>query len=115
MSFSLTDTIAALASPPGPGARGVVRLSGDDARQMTERVFVPIDAQRWRASRIPERHRGFVRLGEPAVMLPVDAWLWPGTRSYTGQPSVEFHCVGSPPLLEALLTELFAEGARPAR
>ena len=38
-----------------------------------------------------------------ASPLPGELYLWPGKRSYTGQPVAEIHTLGSPPLLEALL------------
>lgn len=40
--------------------------------------------------------------------------LWPGERSYTGQPMVELHTTGSPPLLESVLADLYRRGVRPA-
>lgn len=122
MSFLLTDTIAAAASAPGPGERAVVRLSGDDALEVAGRIFQPDDAGDSSfplvtdaAPRVPRRLCGSVTLAHVAVPLPVDAWVWPTGRSYTGQPSVELHCVSSPPLVEALLAELYSHGARPAR
>ncbi|HEY2156772.1 MAG TPA: hypothetical protein VGH33_14170, partial [Isosphaeraceae bacterium] len=45
-------------------------------------------------------------------MLPVALVLWPGPRSYTGQPVAEIHAVGSPPLLEHLVARCLARGAR---
>jgi tRNA modification GTPase len=49
-----------------------------------------------------------------AAPLPGELYLWPGSRSYTGQPVAEIHTLGSPPLLDALLRTLCASGARPA-
>ena len=39
-------------------------------------------------------------------VLPGDLFLWPTTRSYTREPSAEFHTLGSPPLLAAVLEQL---------
>ena len=47
------------------------------------------------------------RASVPATLL-----LWPGPRSYTGQPVAEIHTVGSPPLLEHLVAQCLARGAR---
>ncbi len=47
--------------------------------------------------------------------LPCELYLWPGRRSYTGQPAAEFHTIGSPPLVEALLSALCRSGARLAQ
>ena len=49
------------------------------------------------------------------LQLDVDMYLWPTRRSYTGQPMVEWHMIGSPPLLEATLEELYQHNVRPAR
>ena len=94
--LAITDTIAAVASAPGPGGRAVVRLTGDAAHEIVEHVFVPADADAWGRSSGSRRHCGHVRLPDTAVALPIEAWSWRGTRSYTGQPSVELHCIGSP-------------------
>jgi tRNA modification GTPase len=42
-------------------------------------------------------------------------FVWPGERSYTRQPSAEFHTLGSPPVVSAVLGQLCRRGARPAR
>ncbi|MEX0585143.1 MAG: tRNA uridine-5-carboxymethylaminomethyl(34) synthesis GTPase MnmE, partial [Pirellulales bacterium] len=115
MNFRLYDTVAALASAPGPGGRAVVRLSGEDALKIVRHIFRPAQPGESADSQVAHRCRGSVRLSGVAVPLPADAWIWPTPRSYTGQPSVELHCVSSPPLVEALLAELYAHGARPAQ
>ncbi len=109
------DTIAALASPPGPASRGIVRVSGPQTKEIVASLFVPTDAEAWEDAQQPWRHPGVVSLPDVHSPRPVNVLLWPTTRSYTGQPTAEIHMVGSPPLLEAVLRQLFAEGARPAQ
>ena len=58
--------------------------------------------------------RGRSAAGVNPRALPVLLYLWPTRRSYTGQPVVEIHAPGSPPLLEAVLADLFQRGVRPA-
>ena len=100
------DTIVAVASPPGGGLRGVVRLSGPRAVALARAVVdVPLDADR-RA--VP------VTLTRP-VRLPATALVLRAPRSYTREDVVELHLPGSPPVLRALVEELCALGARPAR
>ncbi len=111
MSLSLDDTVAALASAPGAACRGIIRLSGPDVQTLLNKVIFP----RISPNHLPNRHRGEFRLGNDGGLLPVDVLLWPNHRSYTGQPLAELHAVGSPPLLESALVELFRQGARPAR
>lgn len=114
-SFQLDDTIAALASAPGPAERGIVRASGVGVRDVLSQVFEPDDPARWTAARRPLRHSGAMSLEDLHFPLKVDVLLWPTSRSYTGEPIAEIHTVGSPPLLEAILSSLFEAGARPAR
>ena len=67
------------------------------------------------ASRQARRYVGLYQIEGWRVPVPVDLWLWPTTRSYTGQPAAELHLVGSPPIVDALLEQLYRDGARPAR
>jgi tRNA modification GTPase len=103
------DTIVAVSSAPGPGARAVVRVGGPGARAVIDRVFRP-DA--------PDRTRhltpGSLRLSGVHSPLPATLYFFPGPRSYTGQDLAELHTVGSPPLVERLVADLLAAGARPA-
>ncbi len=121
----LDDTIAALASAPGVGGRGIVRVSGGHVRQVLEQHFTPRDGERWAKAARAERHVGEWRLAvdvpwddapfRDGLRLPVEVGLWPTKRSYTGQSLAELHLIGSPPLLEAVLTQLCRSGCRAAR
>lgn len=113
MPIELHDTIAALASPPGPAERGIVRISGDDVVEVLAGVFASTELN-WQQIRRPQRIEGQVQLPAIATPLPTALMLWPNTRSYTGQPMAELHTLGSPPLLDALLEHLFTNGARSA-
>lgn len=125
MTLRLDDTIAALASAPGAGGRGIVRISGADVKRIVSQHFVPRDACCWETSQRAARHSGEWRLSvdvpwqdvpfRDGLRLPVDICLWPTSRSYTGQPLAELHLISSPPLLEALLMQLTRSGCRAAR
>ncbi len=54
-----------------------------------------------------------LRLAELHSPLPCDLYIW-ADRGYTGQPVVEIHTIGSPPLLQMVLRGVCAAGARPA-
>ncbi|HYH69158.1 MAG TPA: GTPase [Urbifossiella sp.] len=105
------DTIVAVSSAPGPGARAVVRVGGRAARAVVAAVFTPD------APPPADRHLVPGRLALSGVHSPVpaDLYLFAGPRSYTGQDVAELHTVGSPPLVERLVSDLLAAGARPAR
>jgi tRNA modification GTPase len=115
MHLRVDDTIGALASAPGPAARGIVRISGPDALGCLASWFEPVDASRWKSARGASAHAGGLRLD--GLRTPLDAIVcaWPNARSYTGQPLVEIHVLGSPPLLEAILGRAFEARVRPAR
>lgn len=115
MPFDLHDTIAALSSPPGPAQRGIVRISGSAIRDALNGLFRPNDPSLWETTRLPQRHPGSFWLADIQRWMPVDIFLWPTQRSYTGQPMAEVHTCGSPPLLEAILAAIYAAGVRPAR
>jgi tRNA modification GTPase len=107
------DTIAATASPPTPGLRGVVRLSGPDAWRIALAAFEPEEAAP--LSRAPRVVAGGYRLPGLRPTIPAAVTLWPGPRTYTGQELAEIHAPGSPPLLSALLAHCLDLGARLAQ
>ena len=109
------DTIAALASPPGGAARGIVRVSGPDMLPCVEPCFVADDRRPLSAVRRPTVVSGAFAIPSLSAPLPGVLYLWPSSRSYTRQPTAELHTLGSPPLLEALLSHLCLHGARLAQ
>ncbi|QDV34067.1 tRNA modification GTPase [Tautonia plasticadhaerens] len=104
-----SDTIAAIASPPGPAVRGLVRLSGEASRAIALGVFRPPGGREPSPGR-PSWTPGTIDLeGRP---LDASLVLWPGVRTYTGQPMAEIHSTGSPPLLRLVLGRCLGLGAR---
>ncbi len=111
------DTIAAVASPHGKAARGILRVSGPHTVTLCQELFSPDHAAVPLDTNTARRYTGSWPIGNnpqsgssppanPPVDLPVDLHLWPNTASYTGQPSAEIHTVGSEPVLQQLLAEL---------
>jgi tRNA modification GTPase len=111
MRLDLTDTIAAIASPPGASPRGVVRVSGPDALAIIHRLCDSPFTTPTRAARIANVALR-LRLNAHSHTLPCDLFIWPTPRSYTREPTVEIHTIGSPPILEALTQTLCENGAR---
>jgi tRNA modification GTPase len=112
MPLDLHDTIVALSSAPGPGARAVVRLSGPDAFRLASDVFVAAGPAAFNRRRL---YPGDVRLAGVAAPLPADLYVFPAPHTYTGQHVAEFHTLGCPPLVELLIAVLLRGGARAAR
>jgi tRNA modification GTPase len=106
------DTIAAIATPPGPGGIGVVRVSGPAAERLAHAVFRRRRPGGWQTHRL---YGGRI-VGRDEI--PLDdglAVLMRAPRSYTGEDVLELHCHGSPVVLQRVLQSLLEYGARPAR
>lgn len=108
------DTICALATPAG-GAIGMIRISGDKALELTDRVFRPAAQGR----RIKEAHAGTVHYGtivdgNGAVVDEVLVTVFRAPHSYTGEDSTEISCHGSRYILNKVLQLLISVGCRQA-
>ncbi len=105
----LGDTIVALSSAPGPGARAIVRLSGPQAADIAAKSFLgELPPARSFAS-------GSLALTGIDARLPADLYFFYGPHTYTGQDLVEIHTVSAPPLVDRLIADLLAAGARAAQ
>jgi tRNA modification GTPase len=109
MNFS--DTIVALATPAGVGAIGVIRLSGDRAIEIVNKVFQPKDLSVQASHTI---HYGRIE-SAGRVYDEVVASLYIAPRSYTKENVVEISCHGSPFIQESILQLFVEQGARFAR
>ncbi len=110
--LDLNDTIVALSSAPGAGARAIVRLSGPDAFRRAAAVFTGGEPATFTRRRL---YPGQVALPGVAAPLPADLLVFPAPHTYTGQHVAELHTLGCPPLVELLIAELLNAGARAAR
>ena len=113
----MTDTIAAIATPPATGAIGIIRLSGPQARAVADRIFFPYSKPDGAAlSALPPRcaHFGRVLDADGRLLDKALALVFPAPHSYTGEDCVELHCHGGLRLLDRVLSLCFANGARQA-
>jgi tRNA modification GTPase len=103
--FDTSDTIVAIATPPGRGGIGVVRVSGPQAQRVAADLTGagPLEARRATLARIGGRAGAIDR-----VILT----SFPAPSSYTGEDVVEISAHGSPVLLKAILEGAMAAGAR---
>jgi tRNA modification GTPase len=124
MQFSARDTIVAIATAPGRGGIGVVRLSGPDAHPIARCLIT-------HAAPLEPRHATFTSVrpggelvadsaaasgvGRPAAPAAIDhavVTYFPAPHSYTGDDVVEVSAHGSPVVLRAIVSAAMTAGAR---
>ena len=109
--FDLHDTIVAIATPPGAGAIGIVRLSGLDALSTANKVFSGKDLALQPTHTI---HFGRIKDGD-RIVDEVVASIYKGPKSYTGEDVVELSCHGSDYVLQQVIGLCIKHGARMAK
>jgi tRNA modification GTPase len=119
--FSTADTIVAIATPPGRGGLGVVRLSGPGAHEVACRLtgrargFTPRHAT-LAIAQAAARHGGDVSGRDTSrPMAPIDQAIvtyFPAPASYTGEDVVEVSVHGGPVVLARVIEAAIEAGAR---
>lgn len=113
MLSDLQDTIAAIATPPGIGAIGVIRLSGADAIIIAEKIF---KGRKLSGQPTHTVHFGHIfSPGDGVIVDEVVVTLFRGPKSYTGEDVIEISGHGSPYILQKILEAAIAAGARLAK
>jgi tRNA modification GTPase len=107
----LEDTIAAIATPPGVGGIGIIRVSGPKSRDIARLLF--------RSSRkiedLKTHHLYHGDIVSPETGLVIDEVLislMMKPHSYTGEDTLEINCHGGSVILQMVLTEVIRSGAR---
>lgn len=100
-----SDTIAAVATAPGRGGVGIVRVSGPKSLEFAEKIL------RFTPKPRHAHYSDFV-FANGEVLDQGIALYFPGPNSFTGEDVVEFQGHGGPIILDMLLTELTQLGAR---
>jgi tRNA modification GTPase len=103
--FSPDDTIVAIATPPGRGGIGVVRISGPASPQIAGAILD-------RSEPLRPRHATLARVSHVDEVI---ATLFAGPHSYTGEDVVEISAHGSPVILRAIVDAAIRAGARLAQ
>ena len=105
------DTIVALATPPGVGAIGVIRVSGKKTFEVLNAMFPSKDLD------IQASHSLQVGLlkNHGQVLDEVVLSLFKGPKSYTGEDIIEISCHGSPYIQENIIKAITAKGIRVAK
>ena len=105
------DTIVALATAPGIGAIGIIRLSGDKAIDIANDLFPSKDLTQQASHTI---HVGVIK-DKDAILDEVVISIYKNPRSYTGEDVVEISGHGSPFVLQQIINACIQHGARLAR
>ncbi len=111
----LNDTIAAVSTPRGKGGIAVIRISGQDTDSVVARVFAPFGGAPL-ASREP-RLAVYGNILSPEDGAALDSGIavrYKAPASYTGEDMTELSCHGGVYVTRAVLSAVFAAGARPA-
>ncbi len=105
------DTIVAIATPPGVGAIGVLRLSGNKAIDIANKLFPAKDLAVQASHTL---HVGTLQQDE-RILDEVVLSLFKSPRSYTGENVVEISCHGSPFVQQQVMEACIRNGARLAK
>lgn len=109
-TYEKGQTIAAVATPPGEGGIAVIRISGDDALNVADKIFSgSIHSYKTHTvhfGNILDENGAFIDEGLAVVMRT--------PRSYTGEDTVEIHCHGGTLITQKVLKAALRSGARAA-
>ena len=111
----MSDLIAAIATAPGTGGVGILRLSGPGAARAAARVFRPAGTTALAGAPDRQLLYGQVLDKDGRTIDTGLAFVSRAPHSYTGEDTAELQCHGSPMVLSLALEALFAAGARQAR
>lgn len=104
----MTETIAAIATPPGRGGIGIVRLSGPDTPRIATALIGVLPQPRYAELRP-------FRAADGTFIDQGIALFFPAPHSFTGEPVLELQGHGGPVVMDMLLARVVELGARLAR
>ncbi len=105
----IIDTIAAIATPPGRGGVGIIRVSGPLSRDIAKKISKD-NTLKPRTAHFRTLHDSASRVIDQGVLLYFKA-----PHSFTGEDVIEFQVHGAPVVLDCLLQECILQGARLAK
>ena len=108
-----TDTIAAIATAMSNSGIGIVRLSGDEAISIIDKIFVMANHKKLADMPTHTIHYGHIKDGNE-IIDEVMVLLMKGPKSYTREDTVEIDCHGGVYVVKRVLETVLRNGARPA-
>ena len=112
MKASVYDTIVAIATPPGEGGIGVIRVSGERAEAMGKKFFKKAEGGDFGEFQPRKAYLGRVIDRSGRELDRGIGIFFKAPASYTGEDVFEFQLHGSPLLLKKILDEILDEGVR---
>lgn len=106
------DTIAAISTPVGVGGIGIIRVSGNDAISIVDKVFRGASKKSLKDVASHTINYGHIINESGNVLDEVLVMLMKGPRTFTREDVVEINCHGGPVPLNAVLMEIIKAGAR---
>ncbi|MCG6533201.1 MAG: tRNA uridine-5-carboxymethylaminomethyl(34) synthesis GTPase MnmE [Syntrophales bacterium LBB04] len=107
----MEDTIAAIATPPGTGSIGIIRVSGPRSRDIASLIFRPSNkTECFNSHRL--YHGDIISPDTGRVIDEVLLSFMMKPRSYTGEDILEINCHGSSFILQSVLSLVIKAGAR---
>src|SRR5215813_7259467 len=110
--MTVSDTIAAISTPPGEGAIALVRISGTNAIEIADRIFRGKEQPSQFASHV--QHLGEIFSAESQLVDQVVLSVHRAPASYTGEDLVEISCHGGTLVSAKVLEACLRAGARGA-
>lgn len=109
----IDDTIAAIATAPGEGGIGIIRISGPEACDIAEEIFVSMSGKKIKEYPARTLIYGYIADGEKRIDEVLMAFM-KGPNSYTAEDVIEINCHGGFLSVKKILELVFKKGARPA-
>lgn len=109
----MASTVAAIATPQNTGSIGIIRISGEDAILIADKIFEPTGKRRLSELEGYRAAHGFVVFEGERIDECV-ALVFRAPKSYTGENVVELSCHGGLFVLKKVLRAVFSSGAEPA-
>ena len=103
-----SDIISAIATPPGQGGIGIIRISGKDLTKLTKKILGKLPKPRY-------AHLSQFLDADGRIIDQGIAIFFPGPNSYTGEDVLELQGHGGPAVMNLLLSQCLFAGARLAQ
>lgn len=113
MNGQYSDTIAAISTAVSSSGIGIVRMTGNDAIGIADKVYIGKNEKRLARQKSHTIHYGYIADGGELID-EVLVMLMRGPKTYTGEDTVEINCHGGVYVVKKVLETLIRYGARPA-